>query len=1015
MKGTYMTDNSESQTEAASMTKEALNTAKTRVRLGFWNVRTMYDTGKLAQVVAEMKRYKLHILGISESRWTGSGKIKTTSGEIVLYSGREDNLHYEGVSIILKKGVDKSLLEWKPISSRLIKIRLKGKQVNTTIFQCYAPTNDKNEEEKDQFYQQLQAELESTPNHDLLIVMGDLNAKVGNDNTNHPRAMGTQGCGTMNENGERLADFCDMNDLVIGGTLFQHKEIHKITWYSPNNRDKNQIDHLMISGKWRRSLQDIKVKRGADIGSDHYLVTAMIKLKLKRNGATAKTNTRYNVKKLQDELSRSAFTTSLKNRYQVLQELSEDAQRETGEEPEQEKHVNLMWEKIKTAYCDASKENLGYGIKGKSKDWIKGETWKAIEERRKIKQKLIETKSERIKEKRQEEYRTADKKVKNLARNDKRAYLEDLAQQAEEAAKKGEQGNVYKITKMICGKIQANTFTIPVKNKDGKILTTEPEQEERWTQHFKELLNRPPPIEVAEITEAEQDLNINVNPPNKQEILTAIKALKIGKAPGCDNLNAELFKASPETAADILYPLFIEIWKNEKVPDDWNKGIIIKIPKKGNLQDCNNWRGITLLSVPSKILCKIIIQRINQAVDNQLRKEQAGFRKDKSCIDHIFTLRNIIEQCTEWNRQLYINFVDFEKAFDSIHRESLWKILRTYGIPTKIIQVIQAFYKNFTCNVGSTKLNFEIKSGVRQGCVMSSILFNLAIDWTMRKTNEGPPRGIRWTLTSTLEDLDFADDLALLSHTHQHMQDKTQRLCRFSGQIGLKISQTKTETMILNVEKPKPIELYGTQLPNTEIFTYLGSIMRKDGGTKEDIKNRITKARNIFRTMNKVWRSTKYNIKTKLKLYNSCVVSTLLYGAECWRMTETDQANLSTFHTTSLRKILRIFWPNKISNHDLLKKCNQEDMGLMVKKRRWRWLGHVMRKDASDIIKTAMHWTPDGKRKRGRPKTTWRRTVEQEMNDMGQTWGTLEKMAKDRQRWRAFVAALHASGVMGSK
>ena len=74
-----------------------------------------------------------------------------------------------------------------------------------------------------------------------------------------------------------------------------------------------------------------------------------------------------------------------------------------------------------------------------------------------------------------------------------------------------------------------------------------------------------------------------------------------------------------------------------------------------------------------------------------------------------------------------------------------------------------------------------------------------------------------------------------------------------------------------------------------------------------------------------------------------------------------------------------------------------------------------MRKDTSDIIKTAMHWTPDGKRKRGRPKTTWRHTVEQEMNDMGQTWGTLEKMAKDRQRWRAFVAALHASGVMGSK
>ena len=99
---------------------------------------------------------------------------------------------------------------------------------------------------------------------------------------------------------------------------------------------------------------------------------------------------------------------------------------------------------------------------------------------------------------------------------------------------------------------------------------------------------------------------------------------------------------------------------------------MIKIPKKGSLSDCNNWRGITLLSVPSRIFCKVIIQCITQAVDDLLRNEQSGIRKGRGCTDNIFTLRNILEQCTEWNSDFYVNFIDYEKAFDSIHRDSLW-------------------------------------------------------------------------------------------------------------------------------------------------------------------------------------------------------------------------------------------------------------------------------------------------------------------------------------------------------
>ena len=289
------------------------------------------------------------------------------------------------------------------------------------------------------------------------------------------------------------------------------------------------------------------------------------------------------------------------------------------------------------------------------------------------------------------------------------------------------------------------------------------------------------------------------------------------------------------------------------------------------------------------------------------------------------------------------------------------------------------------------------------------MLFNVAIDWVMRKTTEDQPRGIRWNLFNNIEDLDFADDIALLCHTHTHMQEKTNRLSKFGQHVGLKISQKKTEIMTLNIKSPTTITIEDSNLPQTQEFTYLGSIIRHDGGAEKDIKNRLGKARNAFNMLNNVWKSQQYSIKTKLKLYRSCVVATLLYGSECWRMTEKDLDRLSTFHTKSLRRIKRLFWPKRISNEELLSSLNQDNMNTIITQRRWRWIGHVLRKDVGAIPRVAIQWRPEGKRKRGRPKNTWRRTVETEAAAMGHSWGTLRVMAQDRDRWRSFVAALIAS------
>ena len=189
----------------------------------------------------------------------------------------------------------------------------------------------------------------------------------------------------------------------------------------------------------------------------------------------------------------------------------------------------------------------------------------------------------------------------------------------------------------------------------------------------------------------------------------------------------------------MLHPLFIKIWEEDQVPTEWKEEYLIKLPKKGDLSSCSNYRGITLLSIPGTVFNRVLLNRMKDVVDPHLRDQQAGFCKGRSCTDQIASLRIILEQSLEWNSSLYINFVDYEKAFDSVNRKSLWRLLRLYGVPEKITNIIRNSYEGMTCRVihGNQVTDaFQVKIGVRQGCLLSPFLFLLTIDWVMKTSTE---------------------------------------------------------------------------------------------------------------------------------------------------------------------------------------------------------------------------------------------------------------------------------------
>ncbi|KAK3759649.1 hypothetical protein RRG08_062181 [Elysia crispata] len=431
----------------------------------------------------------------------------------------EDAPHTLGVALMLSTTAQKSLIGWEAHGPRILTatIRTKIRRINMDVIQCYAPTNETDEAGKDDFYDRLLRITQSRPQRNILIVMGDLNAKIGEDLQGH------------------------------------HTE--------------NQLDHVCIKKKFRRSLQDVRVKRGADVGSDHHLLVARLKLKLKKNYVGEIGNRkRYNLRLLKENTHREEFKLTLSNKFQVLQELLE------------EESIDHKWHGLREALTSTCQEVLG-PKKTDHKEWISAETFTKIEERKKKKDAVNKSRTRTTKQIAQKEYAVANKNVKKSFRKDARNFVDMLANEAEEAAHYGNMRQLYSTIKMLSGKVKTCTER-PIKDKNGKTIPDVEGKKNRWREHFEELLNRPEPRNPPDIQPAENDLPINCEAPTKEEIRGAINHLRNGKATGPDGIPAEALKADVETSVEMLHPLFIKIWEEDQVPTEWKEGYLIKLPKK---------------------------------------------------------------------------------------------------------------------------------------------------------------------------------------------------------------------------------------------------------------------------------------------------------------------------------------------------------------------------------------------------------------------------------------------------
>ena len=212
----------------------------------------------------------------------------------------------------------------------------------------------------------------------------------------------------------------------------------------------------------------------------------------------------------------------------------------------------------------------------KHKEWITTETWTLIRERKQLKDLVNQTQDQKQKQELQAHYWDKNRQVKWTARRDKRNFIEELTGEAETAAGQRNAKRLYEITRTLSGK--RSNPSRPVKDKNGNTISGEEEQRARWAEHFMETLNRPAPSVPPDIPPPTELLDIITNPPTKAEVTKAIKSLKSGKAAGPDRIPPEALKADVQTSAEMIHQLLYKIWEQERVPEDWKKGHLVKLP-----------------------------------------------------------------------------------------------------------------------------------------------------------------------------------------------------------------------------------------------------------------------------------------------------------------------------------------------------------------------------------------------------------------------------------------------------
>ena len=906
----------------------------------------------------------INILGICEVRWTGAGKI-SSGKKTVIYSGGQK--HENGVGFIMDEEHARSLKGFWTLSDRVCMIKLDAKQLDINIIQAYAPTSDSTDEELDKFYSELETAMKQCKSTDNTIIQRDFNAKVGK--RSRDENMGAYGLGQRNERGNRLVEWVKEHGMIIGNTIFCQPPRRLWTWKSPGDNIRNQIDYVVMKTRFRNSLISCKTYPGADCYSDHVPIISKNRLKLKKLRNTRKESLMGYAMLNTDPELRRLYSTEVRNKFEALQGLD---------------GIEKQWKNLRECINKAAQKIIPKVKRNAKQKWMTDEILNLMENRRELKRNS-------------EEYETVHRMIRTKCKEAKELWLTKSCREVEDFHGK-DLRSMYKKINEITGRRKACSSTGCIKSKEGYIIMEKEKILERWEEYIKDLYGdneRNEHFRIRTNSEGPQIL--------KSEVEYAMKKITKGKALGPDSINIELLEALEEFGVDQITKILNNIYETSQRPEDLSKSIFIALPKKAGAIECELHRTISLMSHLTKILLRIILNRTRNKTGPEIAQEQCGFVAGKGTTNAIYILRTVIERSIEAQQDLYLCFIDFSKAFDTVKHDKLIQMLQDINIDGKDLQLIKNMYWQQTAaiKVNNNISGYQkIEKGVRQGCVLSPEFFSLYSEIILRTIKDRP--GIRIG-GANINNLRYADDIVLIAGREEELQDLVHTINEESGIMGLSLNIKKTETMVISKKKDSPtcaIRIGNKLLKQVRNFKYLSTQISADGKCKAEVTARIMQAKKFFGQMKHLLINQSMSMKVRRRVLDCYILPVLMYGCEAWTISKEIENRLKATEMWFLRRMLRISYVDKIRNEEVLEKAGTTRS--LVKKTRKRqavFFGHVMRrKELEHLVTTGKI---DGKRSRGRQKEkildsmTVSLQKDKPTQAISCTW--------NRERWRSMV------------
>ncbi len=790
------------------------------VQVGLINIRGL-GLGKYEDLCKELEAHQMDIVGVTETQMRENGCLRSGKYEMFYKGRKKQQTKGGGVGVIVRMeagyDVEEISVGESEMSEDILAVKVeyattKNERMQMVMIVCYMTVEGvRSERENREKYACIKKVLDEY-SHEMIVVIGDMNGHVG--------VLGEP----VNKNGELLNEFVFENGLEnLNVTMAEGK----VTW--SNKENCSAIDYILVNAKARRKVMCMWVDEAGvfDIRSDHNMLVTELKMH------------DTHVRELDKKCKWRVKGVDWDNFSAKL----------TDTEWEVTSDVNGMNEQLKKCMNEAARAACARTTKNKRKSRRINEVWWSSDVRvarserkrcnrvcRQLRKKRHE--SEDCEQKYQEawqRYEEQQRRTKTIIRNH---IVEYERNRINEFVMKGERGgrNWYAFLR---GDKSESDLRVDGLNVEGVYVTERTMLAEAVKKFWEDIGGMNDLFTPGEnvVSLERKNLSGMDEEITNEEVKQVVERMKNNKAAGMDEIPYEMYKYGGESAIGRLTDLFNVVWTNECVPDAWNESRVTLLHKGGHKskKELRNYRPIALADTSGKIFCAVMNERMQRCIRNErvFGEEQNGFRYDRRAEDNIYVVNELIERMKRDGKKVYLAFLDIEKAYDRVDRELLCQILGKIGMSEKCVRLVRSMYVNTRAKyrLGDIETDWvRSRRGVRQGCILSPLLFNLYTEemaTRVRRMDVGVRVG-----GERLRMLLYADDAVIMSENSEELQSMLDCVTEYGRDFNVRFSAEKSQVLVVNgsIEDMSRVwMLGGNEIVRTNEYKYLGMCVDHEG------------------------------------------------------------------------------------------------------------------------------------------------------------------------------------------